>query len=148
MKIITYFITVLILSISFNKLLVDAEVEHYIAPPQIAKKTIVKTFDSEVHRLALKYKQNETLARDIIRCEGLMYQTKGNNKNYDKNGLWWSTDLGWWQINDFYHLASAKKLGFNINNEWDNLEYGFILLSQKGTAPWSASAYCWSKPKV
>lgn len=105
---------------------------------------VVKTFDTEVHRLALKYKQNETLARAIIKCEGKMYKDRGNNKNYTKEGVWWSSDIGWWQINDFYHKDSALKMGLDIYNEWDNLEYGFSLMSREGTTPWNASKYCWA----
>jgi len=103
-----------------------------------------KTFDSEVSRLAKKYKQNEQLARNIITCEGIAYKNLGNNKNY-LNGVLWSTDIGWWQINNYYHEKSANKLGLDIYNDWDNLEYGFILLSEQGVAPWSASKHCWSK---
>lgn len=113
--------------------------------PESTTVNVVKTFDTEVHRLALKYGQNETLAREIIKCEGLTYKTKGNNKNYNKQGVWWSSDIGWWQINDYYHKDTALKMGFDINNEWDNLEYGFILLEEQGTAPWDASKYCWEK---
>lgn len=115
-------------------------------PPQIIKEAPiqkVKSFDLEVHRLAEKYGQNETLAREIIRCEGKMYKERGNNKNYDKNGNVWSEDVGWWQINNYYHQASALRIGYDIYNEWDNLEYGFILLKSQGIGPWSASQHCW-----
>lgn len=102
------------------------------------------TTDEAITYLAKKYKQDEKLARKIISCEGQAYKQIGNNKNLDKNGNVWSVDVGWWQINDFYHESSAKKIGLDIHNEYDNLEYGFILLSTQGTKPWSASKSCWS----
>ena len=111
----------------------------------IAKTTVVKTFNSEVIRLSLKYKVSEPLARKIISCEGKMYKTRGNNINYDKKGVAWSEDVGWWQLNDYYHKQTALKKGLDIYNEWDNLEYGFWLLSTSGTSPWNASKYCWNK---
>jgi len=104
---------------------------------------VVKTFDVEVTKLALKYKQDEKLARSIIACEGKHYKTRGNNKNYTKAGVYWSSDIGHWQINDYFHQKVAMKLGLDIYDEWNNLEYGFILLKQQGTKPWNASKYCW-----
>lgn len=111
------------------------------------QKLEVRTFDTEVHRLSVKYKVNELLARAIIACEGKHYKTKGNNKNYTKAGVHWSTDVGHWQINDYFHKKTATKLDLDIYDEWDNLEYGFILLKAQGTKPWEASKYCW-KPKL
>lgn len=102
---------------------------------------IAKTFDTEIARLAEKYGQDESLARGIIKCESQQYNDM-NNKNYLK-GVLWSTDWGYWQINDYYHEETAMKLGFDIQNEWDNLEFGFILLSEQGTRPWKASQACW-----
>lgn len=114
-----------------------------ITPIQIVQQVPeIKTFNSEMHRLAIKYNQSEPLAREIIRCEGLSYKIKGNNQNYS-NGINWSEDVGWWQINNYYHKAPALKIGYDIYDEWDNLEYGFILLKSQGTVPWSASQYCW-----
>jgi hypothetical protein len=103
---------------------------------------VVKTFESETHRLALKYNVDEELSFKIMYCESRHY-TRVENKNYDKSGVWWSSDWGRWQVNDYYHEAAAIKLGLNIYDEWDNLEYGFILLSKQGTQPWNASKACW-----
>jgi len=122
----------------------DSEVNP-VMETQVPIINIVKTFDSEVTRLALKYGQSEKLARKIISCEGKLYKVRGNNINYTKSGVAWSVDVGWWQINDYYHKKTAIKRGLNIYNEWDNLEYGFWLLKTQGTPPWSASKKCWSK---
>lgn len=105
---------------------------------------VPKTFNSEVTRLAAKYKQSETLARAIIACEAKQYGSGASNKNYDKEGVWWSTDWGWWQINDYWNEKPAAKRGFDIYDKWDNLEYGFIMLKEQGTAPWNASKGCWA----
>lgn len=117
----------------------------------------VKTFSTEVHRLAQKYNQNENLALEIMRCEGQHYkdavnknyhwETVGQNDDGTPIVAWvhWSSDWGHWQINDYYHLKTAQSMGLDIKDEWGNLEYGFWLLSQQGTAPWNASKYCWGK---
>lgn len=95
--------------------------------------------------MAEEYHQDAHLALSIIKCEGMRYGSLGNNKNRDANGNVWSTDVGPWQINDYFHERRAKSLGLNIYNEDDNLRYGFILMSEQGTAPWKASSYCWKK---
>lgn len=102
-----------------------------IAEPQ------VKTFDSEVSRLALKYNQDETLARRIIKCES------SNNAHATGTRAVVGQDIGYWQINSYFHEKPALKMGYDIYNWEDNLEYGFILLSNEGTRPWNASKYCW-----
>jgi hypothetical protein len=122
------------------------------APPEELQIVIEKTFDSEVERLAKKYNQDPSLARAIIKCESLQYGSKAENKNYIKEWneelgtttmVYWSSDWGWFQVNDYYHREDAKKAGYDfINNKWDNLEYGFILLSKQGRAPWKASSAC------
>ena len=98
-----------------------------------------KTFDGEVHRLSVKYHQNELLVREIIYCESRGVPSARNLQAVV------GVDIGYWQINTFYHLASAKAVGLDIYNQWDNLEYGFILLSNQGTRPWNWSKPCWSK---
>ncbi len=114
-------------------------------PKTFTQDTKIKVYDNEVHRLAIKYGQNETLARKIIQCESEIYGQKAKNQNKDSNGNVWSIDVGRWQINNYFHEKDALKLGYNIYNEWDNLEYGFIIMKSQGTNPWKASKFCWSK---
>lgn len=79
----------------------------------------------------------------IITCESRAYGAKAVHQNLDKNGNVWSTDVGPWQINDYYHEARAASMGLDIHSTEDNIRYGFILMSEQGTAPWKASRYCW-----
>lgn len=111
------------------------------ATPQKAPESL----QTQVYRLAEEYGQNPVLAMKIIKCEGARYQSLGNNKNLDADGNVWSTDVGPWQINDYYHERRARSLGLNIYDTEDNLRYGFILMGEQGTGPWSASRYCWNK---
>ena len=91
--------------------------------------------------LSAKYGVSESLSRNIIKCEsgGKPY---AKNVNY-QDGIAWSTDIGYWQINDYFHEESLKKLGFDIHNPSDNLEAGFFLLSTQGANLWSAGSKCW-----
>ncbi len=54
-------------------------------------------------------------------------------------------DTGVMQINTRYHGETAEKLGLDLMNLEDNLEYARNLYERQGTQPWSASAPCWSK---
>jgi hypothetical protein len=108
----------------------------------IASEPEIKTLDSEIDRLSIKYNVSSSTVRAVIKCESSMY---GSAINYNRNadGSIWSTDYGWLQVNDYYHGSDMQKLGLEITNEWDSLEYGFMLMQNKGLAPWSASKHCW-----
>lgn len=110
-----------------------------------AATTTPTLLETQVSELAKEYGQDPVLALKIIKCEGLRYKTLGNNQNLDANGNVWSTDIGPWQINNYFHERTALSMGLDIYDFSDNLRYGFVLLSREGTAPWSASRYCWNK---
>lgn len=111
-----------------------------------AKVIPIKTLESEVERLSTLYQVDKKLAMSILECES-SFNPNAVNYNKAKDGTVWSTDLSYWQINDYFHEDIMSRQGLDINNPWDNLEYGFILLRDKGTQPWKASSKCWS-PKL
>ena len=104
-------------------------------------------FGSERHNLIYKiapaYGVDPELAIAITYCEGSSYKRVGNNKNI-KDGQHWSTDVGWWQINDYYHEARAMGMGLDIRNDKDNIIYGLFLLGTEGVNHWKASKNCWN----
>lgn len=122
-----------------------AESVSYVAHVEAKEIEEVKpewTFNTLTKYLAKKYGQDEALARRIIQCESQTNQSKKND-NYTKSGVYWSSDHGYWQINDYWHERTAARRGFNIYLWDENLEYGFILLKEQGTEPWTASRHCW-----
>lgn len=91
---------------------------------------------------------------DISWCESRDDQAKrGYNYRYKnvtaedgtvtKVKYLWSTDIGRWQINDFYHLERAKSLGLDLYTEQDNLAYAILLYNENGTQDWNPSRECW-----
>lgn len=104
---------------------------------------IVRTLDSEINRLSDKYEISSSTVRAIVKCEGQIY---GNaiNENVNKEGIVWSKDWGNLQINDYYHEKIMDKMDLDIHNQWESLEYGFILMKKEGLKPWSASKKCWA----
>ena len=87
---------------------------------------------------------------NISECEsdGKQFYEDGtvvSNKNYNKDGVHWSTDWGKHQINDYYHEEVALSMGYDIMTEEGNTAYAEYLFGIAGTSPWSASQHCWSK---
>lgn len=52
-------------------------------------------------------------------------------------------DVGYYQINEYWNGADAKKLGYNIYSEAGNIGYALYLYHTQGTKPWNASKSCW-----
>lgn len=98
-----------------------------------------------ITRIAKSYGQDPELVLAIIKCEGEQYRTLGNNTNYDKQDRAWSTDIGLFQINDYYHAKTAEKMGIDIHTDRGNIVYAMWLMQKNGTRDWSASKQCWQK---
>ena len=109
---------------------------------EIPVEVIPWTFETLLPYLAKKYGQDEALARRIIACESHNDPYAVGN-NYSEEGILWSKDIGYWQINNYFHKETALQRTYDIYKWEENLEYGFIMLKEKGTQPWSASKHCW-----
>lgn len=55
----------------------------------------------------------------------------------------WSKDIGRFQINDYYHAETARKMGFDIYTVEGNTQYALVLYNNSGTKDWIASQPCW-----
>jgi hypothetical protein len=74
---------------------------------------------------------------------------KGSVNQYDKKGNVLTHfndnktfDLGVGQINSV-HLEEAARMGLNLNDPYDNIDFTLWLYVQQGTNPWKASSKCW-----
>jgi hypothetical protein len=103
---------------------------------------IVRTLESEVKRLSIQYRVEEKTILAVIKCESELYGSAINH-NLDKDGKVWSTDWGYLQINDYFHKKTMEKLGLDITNPFDSLEYGVMMMSRDGLGAWKASKTCW-----
>ncbi len=94
------------------------------------------TLAASIGKLSNKYGIDAQMVKEIIFCES-------SNKPYaiNKNTAI-GEDVGYFQINSYYHKAQAKKLGWDIYDPQDNLEYGFWLLNKEGTDHWLSSRKC------
>ena len=80
---------------------------------------------------------------EIARCESEFRQFDKDGKLV--RGRVDNADVGVMQINERYHLETAKKMGLNIHTVEGNVAYAKYLYNKSGSTPWNASSACWSK---
>ena len=79
---------------------------------------------------------------EIARCESTFMHYKDGEV---VRGRVDNADVGVMQINERYHLETAKKLGYDIHTIDGNMAYAMYLYEKSGSKPWNASKPCWSK---
>lgn len=78
---------------------------------------------------------------EIARCES--HFTQFNTDGSVFRGKVNRKDIGYFQINEYWNGAMAKKLGYDIYTEEGNIGFALYLYHTQGTAPWNASKPCW-----
>lgn len=118
------------------------------AAEQTATTTEVRSFSTSSDIQSYLHEQyfDTPILIEIARCESEFRQ-------FDKNGNIIrgrvnADDVGVMQINEFYHAATARKMGLNLRTTEGNVAFGKYLYAKYGSSPWSASEPCWSKAKV
>ena len=96
-----------------------------------------------LNKLVREYFSDTPLLAEIAKCESSFRQ-------FDKNGDVLRgkvnrSDIGLMQVNEYYHGAPAKKLGFDIYTVDGNLAYAKWLYNREGGQPWKSSSPCWGK---
>ena len=90
-----------------------------------------------------QYFADEPIMIQIARCESHFRQLDPNGDIH--RGVVNNQDVGVMQINEYYHLAEAKKANYNIYTVEGNTAFARALYEKEGTAPWSSSEACWGK---
>jgi hypothetical protein len=83
-----------------------------------------------------------TLALAIARCESGYRQFEADGVTALRGRLT-PDDIGVFQINEYYHLANSRRLGYNIHTLEGNVGYAMWLLQTQGSQPWFWSKHCW-----
>lgn len=113
--------------------------------PESPTSESVKSAVLQDRKLVEKYLREEyadtPILVEIARCESTFSQ-------FDKNGnvvrgIVNSADVGVMQINEKYHLETAKKMGIDLYTIEGNVKYAKHLYKEQGAAPWKASQKCW-----
>lgn len=82
---------------------------------------------------------------EIARCESTFMHYKNGEV---VRGRVDNADVGVMQINERYHLETAKKLGYDIHTIEGNVAYAKYLYEKSGSRPWSASEPCWGSKVI
>ncbi len=94
------------------------------------------------HYVREHYSDTPVLA-EIARCESGFVHFTDSGKIL--RGRVDNNDVGLMQINERFHLAAAKKLGYDIYSIEGNMAYAKYIYEKDGAAPWYASSKCWGK---
>jgi len=79
---------------------------------------------------------------DVAFCESSLEHT--NSDGTVKLGIVDPRDTGLMQINKGYHLSDAQRMGHDLNQRSENVNYAEHLYNTQGEQPWSASDECLS----
>ena len=83
---------------------------------------------------------------EISRCESEFHQfDKDGNIVHGRVN---KADVGLMQINEAYHLDTAKKMNIDLETVKGNVAYAKYLYNKFGTSPWSASKPCWGNSEL
>lgn len=91
--------------------------------------------------IILEYFKDIPILQEVARCESTYRQHKEDGTVL--KGIVNNKDIGAFQINTYYHLETAKKLGLDIYSLEGNLAYARYLYNNQGTSPWVHSKHCW-----
>ena len=111
-------------------------------PHQELRKGQVASSSKSVESAVRNYFSDIPVMTEIARCESQFRHTLADGTVL--RGTVDSRDVGVMQINTGYHADEAKKLGLNLLDMKDNMAFARYLYKEQGTAPWQASAKCWS----
>lgn len=144
---ITTSILLLVSSLYGGAISTTTDADPQIKAESIQKQEYVKIIkaDSSValEGYVRKYFKDDPILAEIAMCESTFRQ-------YDSNGEVLTgkvnkSDVGVMQINRYYHLERAKKLGFDLNTVEGNMAFAKKLYKSEGTKPWKSSSNCWGK---
>jgi hypothetical protein len=90
-----------------------------------------------------EYFKETPLLADIAFCESTMRHQHPDGEVV--RGKVNSDDVGVMQINEYYHLKTAQKLGIDLHSLEGNMSYAKLLYEKQGPQPWISSSKCWKK---
>lgn len=94
-------------------------------------------------RYVREYFKDDPILAEIAMCESTFRQY--NSDGDVLTGRVNKSDVGVMQINKYYHLERAEKLGLDLNTIVGNMAYAKKLYKSEGTKPWNSSSKCWRK---
>lgn len=90
-----------------------------------------------------EYFNDDPILAEIAKCESTFRQYSSSGEVI--KGRVNKSDVGVMQINKYYHLKQAEKLGYDLHTIEGNMAYAKVLYNREGTKPWNSSSKCWKK---
>lgn len=90
-----------------------------------------------------EYFSDDPILAEIAKCESTFRQYSSTGEVI--KGIVNKSDVGVMQINKYYHLDRAEKLGYDLHTIEGNMAYAKVLYDREGTKPWNSSSKCWGK---
>lgn len=90
-----------------------------------------------------EYFKDDPILAEIAKCESTFRQYSSTGEVI--KGRVNKSDVGVMQINKYYHLKQAEKLGYDLHTTEGNMAYAKWLYDREGTKPWNSSSKCWGK---
>ena len=90
-----------------------------------------------------EYFKDDPILAEIAKCESTFRQYSSSGEVI--KGRVNQSDVGVMQINKYYHLKQAEKLGYDLHTTEGNMAYAKVLYDREGTKPWNSSSKCWKK---
>src|SRR3989338_3903310 len=90
-----------------------------------------------------EYFKDDPILAEIAKCESTFRQYSSSGEVI--KGRVNKSDVGVMQINKYYHLKQALKLGYDLHTIEGNMAYAKALYDREGTKPWNSSSKCWGK---
>jgi hypothetical protein len=124
-----------------------------VVPVAVTAYGNIGSIKSEVSEMIAEGHDTEAIVREyfndipvmiqVARCESRFRHTLADGSVLQ--GEVDPADIGVMQINKRYHQSIASRLGLNLDDLYDNMQYARYLYKKKGTQPWKASAPCWGR---
>ena len=111
------------------------------AVKQISRKEVERIMSTENY--VRQYFNDIPIMVQVAKCESTFRHLDDDGDVH--RGRVNDADVGVMQINEFYHLNTAEKRGYNIYTIEGNTAYARDLYERQGTQPWSSSKPCWGK---
>jgi hypothetical protein len=93
-----------------------------------------------------EYFKDAPIMAEVAKCESHFRQFEKDGSIF--RGKITTKDVGVMQVNEYYHLKRAQKLGYDIYSVEGNMAYARLLYTEEGTDPWVSSSPCWMKSDV
>jgi len=110
------------------------------------QKAPLQSISERIESQAKEVGVDPILAHKIAFCESTLRQF--NEDGSVLHGVHNSSDVGVFQINEKYHLAKSRELGYDIYTTDGNIGYAMYLLKKEGSRHWHWSKPCWSKDNL